>query len=198
MGASGATVMGDFPRRGLLAATVGIVLAATGARADILGPTPYLSFADSPFNGGSFSSFFLEDFEDGALNTPGVTASAGWSVLGPGAFTDSVDGDDGAIDGAGTRGHSFFSNGTQSSLTFNAAALGGALPAAAGIVWTDVGDVTSGAPGFGSVSFSATDGLGNPLGSIGTFTLGDGSALGSAPGGTAEDRFFGVTNAGGI
>src|SRR5262245_58046922 len=151
MGASGATVMGDFPRRGLLAATVGIVLASTSAKADFLGPTPYLSFADSPFNGGSFSSFFLEDFEDGALNTPGVTASAGWSVLGPGAFTDSVDGDDGAIDGSGTRGHSFFSNSTQSTLTFtfNAAALGGALPTAVGIVWTDVGTVTSGTPGFG-------------------------------------------------
>lgn len=40
-----------------------------------IGPSPYLSFADSPFNGGSFSYFHLETFEDHLLNTPGVTAS---------------------------------------------------------------------------------------------------------------------------
>lgn len=170
--------------------------ASSPARADFLGPTPYLSFADSPFNGGAFGAFYLEDFEDGALNTPGATASAGWSVLGPGVFTDSVDADDGTIDGSGAAGHSFFSAGTQSSLTitFDAAALGGSLPTVAGIVWTDVGSVGSGTTGFGPVLFSATGPGGIPLGSIGPFTLGDGSAAG----GTAEDRFFGVTSAAGI
>jgi hypothetical protein len=181
---------------GILATSLGIACANTSAKADFLGPTPYLSFADSPFSGQPFSYFFLENFESGALTVPGVTPSPGWVVLGPGPFTDSVDADDGVIDGSGTKGHSFFSNGSSSSLTFtfNAAALGGHLPTVAGIVWTDVGNVASGTLGFGPVSFSATNELGNSLGSIGPFTLGDGNAMG----GTAEDRFFGVRNPGGI
>jgi hypothetical protein len=185
---------------GLLAAVAVAAFAGREARADFLGPTPYLGPADSPFSGMPFGSFFLEDFEDGSLNTPGATATAGWTVNPPGVFSDSVDGDDGAIDGSGTAGRAFFSGGTNSTLTFsfNPAALGGSYPTAVGIVWTDVGLVTSGPLGFGPVSFSALDALGNSLGSIGPFTLGDGSALGSSPGGTAEDRFFGVTNAGGI
>jgi hypothetical protein len=193
--------MRPFLRFGLSAVVAGFALFGGTARAAFLGPSPYLSLADSPFQGGSFSSFFLEDFEDGALNTPGIAAPpGGWVVLGPSGFTDSVDADDGAIDDSGTAGNSFFSSGTNSTLTiiFDAAALGGRLPTAVGIVWTDVGDVTSGTTGFGPVTFSATDELGDPLGSIGPFTLGDGNALGSAPGGTAEDRFFGVTHAGGI
>ena len=38
--------------------------------ATILSPSSYLSFAESPFNGAGFQSFFLEDFEDHAMNTP--------------------------------------------------------------------------------------------------------------------------------
>ena len=64
--------------RAAAVATLGIAAAASTARSAFLGPSPYLSFADSPFNGGSFSYFHLEDFEDGSLNTPGVTASAGF------------------------------------------------------------------------------------------------------------------------
>ena len=63
------------------------------------GPT-YSSFADSPFFSQSFSYFYLEDFEDGALNTPGVTTHQSWYVKGPSASTDSVDADDGVVDGA--------------------------------------------------------------------------------------------------
>src|SRR6266481_7452029 len=69
----------------------------------LLGPTPYLSFGDSPFNGPSFSYFHLETFEDHLLNTPGVTGSPGGVtsvVFGP-AIHDSVDFDDGVIDGSG-------------------------------------------------------------------------------------------------
>src|SRR5262245_33520243 len=107
-------------------AAFGLALAAAPlARADYLGPTPYLSFGDSPFNGLSFSYFHLEDFEDGSFNTPGATASAGWTVNGPGGFTDSVDGDDGAIDGSGTGGHSFLtSSSTFLTITFSASVLG--------------------------------------------------------------------------
>ncbi|MEO8037426.1 MAG: PEP-CTERM sorting domain-containing protein [Betaproteobacteria bacterium] len=172
----------------------GTLAALPAAQAAYLGPTPYLSFADSPFNGQPmFSWFHLEDFEDGALNTPGVSASAG-GVLGPGALTDSVDGDDGAIDGAGTAGHSWFSNGSASSMTFTfSAAVLGALPTHVGIVWTDVG-VVAPTNGFGPVTFEAFDATNASLGVMGPFAFGDGSAAGA----TAEDRFLGATDPGGI
>src|SRR6185312_15032118 len=60
---------------------------------------------------------FLETFESGSLTTPGVTPSTG-SVVPPGGITDSVDGDDGAIDGSGTAGHSFFSADGPTGITF--------------------------------------------------------------------------------
>ena len=163
-----------------------------GLQATIIGPTPYVSFADSPFNGTAFGPFYLEDFETGSLLTPGVTASSG-VVLSPGSLTDSVDGDDGAIDGSGIGGHSYVVNANTLLFTFDALALGGHLPTHAGIVWTDIGfdGVSFGVDG---VSFSALDENGDSIGSIGPFLLGDGSPSG----GTAEDRFFGVTNAGGI
>ena len=68
-----------------------------------LGPTPYLSQADSPFDlSGLGVSFFLEDFEDHLFDTPGVSGNG--FVVGdvfsafPGVI-DSVDGDDGVING---------------------------------------------------------------------------------------------------
>ena len=74
-----------------------------------IGPLPYLSKNDSPFLASiNAGTTLLETFESGALATPGVTASTG-SAIGPGGLTDSVDGDDGSIDGSGTNGHSFFS-----------------------------------------------------------------------------------------
>lgn len=48
-----------------------------------LGPIAYKSFADSPFKSRNFDYFHLEDFEDGALNMPGVTAPSG-GVTSPG------------------------------------------------------------------------------------------------------------------
>ncbi len=71
------------------------------------GPTPYLQTSDSPWLSqiGS-ANFYLEDFEDGLLNTPGVSAT-GANVIGPGGLTDSVDGDDGNVDGSGSTGRSF-------------------------------------------------------------------------------------------
>ncbi len=171
-----------------------LVLSASSClHAGLIGPSPYLSFTDSPFSGVNFTNFYLEDFESGLLTTPGVMASAG-SVLGPGSLTDSVDGDDGIIDGSGTLGHSFFISGTKSLVfTFDSSVFGGRLPTHAGIVWTDVG-FTGGPLGIDGVSFTALDENGNSLGSIGPFTLGDGQA----DGGTAEDRFFGAVNPGGI
>jgi len=169
------------------------------ADADLIfyGPTPYLSAADSPFAGGTFSYFYRENFEGGSLSTPGVAASAGWSVFAPGQFTDSVDADDGVIDGSGTGGHSFFSNFSTNTLTFtfSAGGLGGQLPTDAGIVWTDVGQNNiNDTIGLKPVTFSAVNGLGASLGSIGPFIVGDGVITGT----TAEDRFFGVHNSAGI
>jgi hypothetical protein len=178
---------------GLLAFAHGSVSIAQ-ATPTFLGPTPYLSFADSPFSGGSFSYFHLENFESGALSAPGVSTPTPGMVVGPGIFTDSVDGDDGTIDGFGIGGHSWFSAAATSTFRFDfsAAALG-MLPTHVGLVWTDVGG-TAGVLGVGPVTFEAFDELGVSLGSIGPFTLGDGAATGA----TAEDRFFGVINDGGI
>lgn len=115
--------------------------------------------------------------------------------LAPGSFTDSVDSDDGVMDGSGLAGSSYFSNGATSTFefVFDGASLGG-LPTHAGLVWTDVGDVLAGSPGIGLVRFEAFDAVGVSLGDHGPFTLGDGSATGA----TAEDRFFGITHPAGI
>ncbi len=150
---------------------------------DLIGPTPYLSASDSPFNLAGTNAY-LETFEDLLLNVPGVSAVNG-TPIGPGGLTDSVDGDDGAVDGSGTNGRSFFSGAGASGIhfVFNAAVLGG-LPTQAGIVWTD---------GGGTISFTAYDENGVEIG-----TLSGNHADGSFFGTTDEDRFYGVTHAEGI
>lgn len=186
-----------FPLKRIAAAAATAVLSA-GAHAVVgptfYGPTPYLQASDSPFEGTAFTYFHRETFESGALAVPGVVASAGIPGL-PSNFTDSVDGDDGNVDGFGSAGHSWYSGGTASilSFTFSATALG-TLPTHAGIVWTDVGNVLAGSTFSGGVAFEAFDAGGTSLGTIGPVTLG----LTAATGETAEDRFFGVSNPGGI
>lgn len=152
------------------------------------GPTPYLSAADSPFNAIGFGYFYRETFEDHLLNTPGVSANAGGVtsvVFGP-AVHDSVDADDGVIDGSGLLGDSYFladgSSGVKFS--FNAGVLG-ALPTHAGIVWTD---------GAGAITFKVFGANGLESYSA-TY---NGIPDGSFAGGTAEDRFFGAFDASGI
>lgn len=171
--------------------------------ATLLGPSPYLAFdnslpgagtAISPFSGLSFSYFHLETFEDHLLNTPGVsiTASLGSGVtsvvFGP-SIHDSVDADDGVIDGSGLNGDTFFSPSglTGIEFIFNAGVLG-ALPTHVGIVWTD---------GAGQVTFRAFGPGHVLLGTIGPVSE-SGFPDGNINGQTAEDRFFGVFNAGGI
>jgi hypothetical protein len=153
-------------------------------------PTPYLSIADSPLAGGSHGYFHLETFEDHLLDTPGVSASGGGVtsvVFGP-SIHDSVDADDGVIDGSGLSGDSFFSPSGPAGITFtfNAAALG-ALPTHAGVVWTDAGAGSS-------VTFSAFGPGGELLFTRTVASLADGSNNGE----TAEDRFFGVINTAGV
>lgn len=166
--------------------------------ADLLGPTPYLCFdasviagcgtSDSPFAGNTFGYFYLEDFEDGLFNTPGASASAGGVtsvVFGP-SIHDSVDADDGVIDGSGLNGDSYFSQSgaTGITFTFDEAVLG-TLPTHVGIVWTD---------GGGTTTFEAFDSNGISLGNIGPVSI----ATSGVSGQTDEDRFFGATNPNGV
>lgn len=149
------------------------------------GPTPYLSTADIPagfYAGGSPT--FLEDFEDGTLDG-GLVASNGFtSAPSFPAFVDSVDADDGFIDGSGTAGNAWFIGFTFLSLTFT-------FPSPvveAGLVLTD------GSNSIDPVTFEA---FGPGMVSLGTITdpaFGDASNMGT----TAEDRFFGVKDPAGI
>jgi hypothetical protein len=152
---------------------------------------PYLSFADSPFAGlsGSATYFHLENFEDGALNTPGATNTGGIVLLRSDMFSDSVDGDDGTIDNDGNTGGAttgaMYSAGLSSiEVNFNAALLGGMLPTHVGLVVTDV--LTDSAMTF--TAYRA----GNPLGSVSGFQVSEIVHT------TAEDRFYGFTDPVGI
>jgi len=169
-------------------AVVLVVGAAGFAAPTLYGPTPYLQASDSPFAGLSLGYFHLEDFEDGLLNTPGVTASTGIPTKPTysASVTDSVDADDGLIDGFGNAGNSWFATPGVPGVTFTFdPTVLGTLPTHVGIVWTD---------GQDPVVFQAFDGIGNPLGAVGPAYIADGSYFG----GTAEDHFFGISDAGGI
>lgn len=168
--------------------TLGVAVVAQPASAAatfFFSNTSYLSAADIPvgfYLGGAPT--LLDTLEDGSLDAS-LLASTG-SVIGPGQFNgarDSVDGDDGAIDGSGLAGRSWFSGSGSVGVTFTFT--GAVLPTAFGVVWTD---------GSVSVTFSARDGDGNVLGSITESGFADGGFGGT----TGEDRFFGVTSAGGI
>jgi hypothetical protein len=185
-------------RRGFAAVLAAMLVTCLAPARAAAGPiffasTPYLSFGNSPFSGPGYS-MYLETFEDDALNTPGVAASGG-SINTNGEFVDSVDAEDGAIDGNGsTQGHSWYSNFVLDSFTFtfDGGALG-ALPTAAGIVWTDAG-YNSETPYFAHVAFEAFGSDGSSIGGVGPYLLGDGTDMGQ----TAEDRFFGVFDPNGI
>lgn len=164
------------------------------ANAQFIGPSAYQSASDSPFAGTTFAYSYLEDCEDGSINIVGMSLSGG-SVLAPGSLTDSVDADDGLIDGLGTAGRSWYSTAGVTSLdvSFDEIALGG-LPTHAGLVWTDVGNVFAGDFGSTSLTFEAFDESGASLGAHGPYLVGDGSVAGD----TLEDRFFGFIHLAGI
>lgn len=161
------------------AAVLGALLAcASGASAQtFFGPLPYLSAADLP-PGFFAAGHALEDFEDGSKDFALVTTAG--TPIAPSGNTDSVDGDDGVIDGLGTGGRSFFGYGAE-TFTFPAPVT------AAGIVWTD-------GPGGTRVTFEAFGAGMVSLGVIGPFQHADGGNGGT----TAEDRFYGVQHAAGI
>ena len=156
--------------------------AAVTPSAIFWGPTVYLSASDIPtgfYLGGS--PILLDDLEDNSLDSS-LTASAG-SIIDAsiwGTFVDSVDADDGSIDGLGNRGHSWFSG----DVTFTYVG-SGPMPTAFGLVWTD---------GSGAITFTATDASGQSLATQSYFGIPDNTFEGT----TADDRFFGVQFAGGI
>ena len=147
-----------------------------------------------------FSYFHLDNFENPAINTPGVTvmsncpgypAQLGCPFLSTLQFvptnTDSVDEDDDVIDGFGRttpsgRGQAMWA-GDFVEFIFDATVLG-TLPTHAGVVWTD---------GGGGGSFEAYDAAGVSMGTI-PARVSDGVFAGT----TADDRFLGAINVGGI
>ena len=160
-----------------------------------LGPTPYLSAADSPFDlSGLGSTFFLEDFED-LVPQPGMSADPilmGDPIL---EFIrqmgNSVDADDGVIDNSGAAGFSAssieFIDATYSTeivrFQFDPVELG-FLPTAVGFV------LTLAPPGLRS-QFTAFA----PDGSSAFIDTND---LVLTSGTTSDDRFVGVLNPLGI
>ena len=187
---------------GCVGVLAGLVSLASPAAGEPVGPSPYLCFdaaliagcgtSDSPFKSIDFSGGYLhfEDFEDQALNTPGVSGSGlvvGAPIL-PSQF-DSVDEDDGTIDGSGQFHRSYYNGNLLAgpkSITFEFdAGVLGALPTHVGLAWTD---------GLGQTSFQAFDALGSSLGTIGPVDISDNFITGE----TAEDHFFGWIDAGGI
>ena len=150
------------------------------------GPSAYASSADSPYDTSPLN-FCLENFEDSKFDIPGATITGG--PVGPGGLTDSVDGDDGAIDGSGTNGRSWFNQNGAAGITieFDPTRTNG-LPTQVGIVWTDG---AFGAP----ITFDAYDENGvSILGPNGPNSHADNSNFGT----TAEDRFYGITSYGGV
>ncbi|MEL7447639.1 MAG: thrombospondin type 3 repeat-containing protein [Pseudomonadota bacterium] len=157
---------------------------------ELIGPlNPYLSFADSPFspaNGGQFDEFYLEDFEDFALDTPGVSGS-GMVFTSP-TNADSVDADDGIIDGNGSGGVSYRAGPPIPTVAFDFEPIfDGNYPSHVGLVWTD------GLPMNITTTFEAFDGNGASLGLIEAM-IADGSNTGE----TADDHFFGAVSTIGI
>ncbi|MDP6545501.1 MAG: PEP-CTERM sorting domain-containing protein [Phycisphaerae bacterium] len=158
---------------------------STGAfGATFVQTTPYLSALDSPFN-TALSGYYIEDFEDGSLNTTGafIMSTAHGSSISAGF---SVDADDGSIDGSGAGGKSL-SVITQFGTTgvtfiFNAGTLG-QLPQAVGIVATHANAAPLVIETFDPVGVS--HGTTNVTLSMSGATTGD-------------DVFLGVTDLGGI
>jgi len=148
--------------------------------------TPYLQAgdADSLFDASWPISF--EDFEDNSVD-PFIVEIMG-EILPPNFstgisnLTDSVDGDDGAVDGVGNDAYSFFNNGRSIHVSF-------ASPVtSAGLVWTD------GDPASAGVMLEAFDASGMSLGVFDYGDIGDDLITGQ----TAEDRFIGASSMDGI
>ena len=200
----------------MLGCVAGLEFSDARAQSPILvGPYPYRCFdtaatsatgdcasKDSPFKNTPFDWFHFEDYEDEDITSPGVIlipencgnvpSSYGCPIISDHYFnddlTDSVDEDDGAIDGFGrttpTGGKALWAH-TAIRVQFDATVLG-YLPTHAGFVWTDGGAGTI-------TEFRAWDSDGNLIG-FRQATLEDGTNHGT----TVDDYFFGVFHTFGI
>ncbi len=169
--------------RSLIGAGVAAGFLASGSAAGdalLIGPRPYRQASDSPF--WELKGLMLDTLEDGQLNLAGVVPHGG-AVLGPSSNTDSVDADDGLVDGDGRGGHSWWISAQFLEIRFDEATLG-QFPTRVGLCWTDGRDV---------VTFEAYGPDGELLGTV----TGD-HPDGVSGGGTDEDRFYGVRYAGGV
>ena len=149
------------------------------------GPSSYLQKGDGPFFPGGCArpgvEYYLEDFEDGDLDTPGLIIPAGQrDILAPGPNTDSID-----PNGLSMRA-SVASAGAV-TLVFDDTALNG-YPEQVGFVITD----TNGAENTTFTVF-VIDGDNNNA-SFNFSNIGDNSAANSAD----DDVFIGVSSANGI
>jgi len=161
------------------------------------GPTAYLQGSPIAGSGDTPAGFFdfshpdcvgwIEDFEMGTIDSfLTIDGGPNGGILPPNSFsglamsvTDSVDGDDGSVDGNGNGGYSYFAKGVQSVTVSFASAVH-----SAGLVFTDGDNASS------SVKLEAFDPLGNSLGVIDAGDLADDTYTGE----TAEDRFLGFTD----
>ena len=153
--------------------------------------SPYLGASDSPYADIDFDYFHLENMEDG-VNEPGLVAEGGFIIDGGNPNVDSVDEDDGAIDGSGSDGASYATirPNPDALFTFSIEVLG-ELPTHAGVVWTDGGsDNTGTATSFTFQFFGENNNLLDQT----TLNLGDNQLTGQ----TTEDRFVGLVNLSGI
>jgi hypothetical protein len=142
---------------------------------------------DSPFDlSGLGSTMFIEDVEDGTIDTP--LAIVDTIVREPGPLTDSVDADDGVVDGQGNDGHSLEATFYRTHPTFPwthhtyfSILVVDEPVTALGFVWTD---------GFrqSAVNMGIYGASGNYLGDCTYGSLMDSFNTGE----TAEDRFIGV------
>lgn len=170
-----------------LVAAVICLLATQIQAATIIGPSPYLTLADAPVaftSAGGGMPFMAQDFEspDGPWEM-GFSINIGQRIgpkftSGDGVpVTDSVDGDDSAIDGDGTMGSSWFIPTRSAEITFDDPVK------AAGFVLTDAD------PNATLFTVTAFDESDNELvsQSFDAMFLDD-----VFTGTTGEDRFFGV------
>jgi hypothetical protein len=176
-------------RGGLLAlvliGTVALLNSTAVAGSIWFEPTPYLSADDMPSEFKATNPF-IEDFEDGTADSR-LTLGPG-RIIGPGFdsgikdVTDSVDADDGSIDGDGGQAHSFWSQ------VWNEVGVDFETPViSAGLVFTDGEQQTE-------MIFEAFDTDGVSVGTHVWQTTADEVFTGT----TGEDRFIGVMHDGGI
>ncbi len=141
----------------LVLIAAGSLTSLSGATFRMWHPTPYRSALDSPFYEGIQGGIiFLEDFEDGLLNTPFVRDGAGplafgttyRSLITPTGVSpiSNVDGDDGIFDFQGSQGDSWITvrsdTGPLEYFEFEFEPNeDGQYPLFAGIVVTEVSDI---------------------------------------------------------